>query len=432
MFVKLLNALLGFFNFSIEKKDCNSTPEKMSSDALEGEVEEPLLLLKDVHENADGVRTDIEVRSDGIHLQEGDGEEQVFSLSADVFSLHDVDEDIRYQIARKISLLVPSLAKSKKEELLRYIFRVLLLLAEDQVTRVRRLIAEELRDSYDAPPELVRQLAWDDELEVSAPVLEFSPLLNEHDLKEIIGQCEIPGVLEAVSKRKDVSENVTEAIVKNVSRSRIDDADAQVINTLLSNQGAKFNEATMEFIVENAPEHEVWHSPLIDRPELTTRTVNKIAQFVSRAMIMELEERGMINEDQGRNLKLSIASRLQSPNVDREREADRMATEMFTQGTLTAEVIMESLNMGEREMVVSGISLLAETPKKITKKIMYGDDPKPVIALSWKAGLSMRDAIALQLKMAKINYTKVVYAKNGQDYPYSESEMRDMLQQKAA
>ncbi|MGB1539322.1 MAG: DUF2336 domain-containing protein [Rickettsiales bacterium] len=385
------------------------------------------LILKDRYDAPDGSHTDIEVRSDGIRLQTGDEETQVIPLTEDQFSLDDIDEDIRYQIARKISLLVPALSERKQHQLMRYVFRVLNLLAQDQLARVRAMIAEELQESYDAPPELVRRLAWDEELEVSAPVLEFSPLLNDTDLEEIIAQCEIPGVLDAIANRHSVSEDVTDAIVRNVSQSRILPEDARVINTLLTNQGAHFREDTLELVIDEAPRHEIWHQSLIDRPELTTRTINKIAQFVSRAMIMEMEERGMITEELGKNLKMAMASRLQNPNIDWERQADTQATDLFTQGELTGEAIIEALEAGEREFVISGITVLADVPKAVTQKIFASKDPKAVVALGWKAGLNMRDTIPLQLKLAKIHYTDILYAKEGKNYPLSEHEMEKTI-----
>lgn len=385
------------------------------------------LIMKDSHESADGTRTAIEVRSDGIHVADASGTQQVVPLTASGFSLAQIDEDIRYQIARKISLLVPELGDYKQKQLLKHVFRVLFLMAEDQLPRVRRMIAEELRDSYDAPPELIRKLAWDEELEVAAPILEFSPLLGDGDLLEIIANSNIPGVVEAISRRKEMGADVTDAIVRNVTRSPVTEDDARIINNLLENKRARFREDTLEIIVEEAPGYEIWHRNLIDRPELTTRTINKIARFVSEALIMEMEDRGMITKELGQNLTQAIASRLHNPHIDREKEADRMAIDLFTQGNLDAQYVMAALDGGEREFVIASLSLLSDVPKSAIKRIIESDDPKAVSALAWKAGIPMREAIQLQLKLAKIHYSRLLYAREGTDYPLSEDEMRSIL-----
>lgn len=385
------------------------------------------LILRDSHKNADGVQTAIEVRSDGIRVIAGDDEPKVIPLTAKGMSLAEIDEDIRYQIARKISLLVPELGDYKQQQLLKHVFRVLFLMAEDQLPRVRQMIAEELRDSHNAPPELIRKLAWDEELEVAAPILEFSPLLGDSDLLEIIANSDVPGVIEAITRRQEVSTDVTDAIVRNVTLSKVTDEDARIINRLLENKGAHFKEDTLEIIVEEAPNYEIWHQNLIDRPELTARTINKIARFVSEALIMEMEDRGMITKELGQNLTQAIASRLYNPHIDREKEADRMAVDLFTQGQLDPQYVMAALEGGERDLAIAALSLLAEVPKGATKDIIHSDDPKAVTALAWKAGIPMREAIQLQLKLAKIHYSNLLYAREGTDYPMRKKEMRDIL-----
>lgn len=386
------------------------------------------LILKDSYTSTTGEQTFIEVRGDAIHLQPGGSETaEVIPFNLQEFSLEKVDEDIRLQIARKISLLVPALAHSQKRELLEHVFRVLSVMAWDQLPRVRQMIAEELSTIYNAPVELVKRLAWDEQLEVSAPILEFSPLLTDNDLLDIIGKSHIPGALEAVSRRKLVTEDVTDAIVRNVMASTVTEQDARTINNLLSNKNAHFREDTLEIIVDEASSHAIWHEALVDRPELTTRTINKIARFVSRSLISEMENRGMISHELAENLSLAIASRLQNIHFDREKEADRQAIELFTQGTLDPEYVMAALDSGEREFVISAISLLANLQKRIVKSIFEGADPKAVTSVAWKAGISMRNAIQLQLKVARIHYTKILYAKDGTDYPLLEPEMERIL-----
>lgn len=422
----MLSRLIRTFGKVFGEAQAKPAPIPQSAEILPP-ASQSQLIMKDIYTNAEGSKTAIELRSDGLTLESDSGESQTIPLDS-INALEQVDDEVRAQIARKISLLLPALAESKKDQLLHHVFHVLMLLAEDQLPRVRRMIAEELRDSYAAPPELIRKLAWDEELAVAAPVLEFSPLLGDTDLLEIISHSDIPGVMEAISRRREVSGDVTDAIIRNITHSKISKEDARIISTLLANKGAKFREDTLEIIVDEAPRYEIWHSALIDRPELTTRTINKIARFVSEALIMEMEGRGMITSELGHNLTQAIASRLHNPHIDREKEADRQVIDLFTQGTLDGYYVMAALDNGEREFVVSALSLLADIPKSVTKKLVESDDPKAITALAWKAGIPMREAIQLQLKLAKIHYTRILYAREGMDYPLDESTMQKLLQ----
>jgi len=85
------------------------------------------------------------------------------------------------------------------ERLRKMTYDVLDILVRDQVTRVRQVIAEALKDVADAPPDIIRLLAHDCEIVVAGPVLQYSPLLSDEDLLEIIGEVPIPGALAAPS-----------------------------------------------------------------------------------------------------------------------------------------------------------------------------------------------------------------------------------------
>jgi hypothetical protein len=53
--------------------------------------------------------------------------------------------------------------------------------------------------------------------------------------------------------------------------------------------------------------------------------------------------------------------------------------------------------------------------------------PKPIVALCWRAGLSMRFALRLQQEMAQIPHLDLIYPRGGTDYPLSEREMTVQL-----
>lgn len=365
-----------------------------------------------------------ELRSDGLTLHKN-GEESSFLPFVDhrKDALQNVDEEVRWEIARKISLLVPDLEESKKDILLDHVFNVLLLLAADQAVRVRRMIAEELRYSYRAPAELVKRLAWDEELEVAAPVLECSPLLGDRDLLEIIANSNVPGVKEAIAKRRDVSAVVSDAIVNSTLRAKVSEVDVRAIHTLLSNKNARFNENTLEAIAEQAQEHEIWHEDLVARPELTTRVVNKVAHFISHAMLEQLQERQLIAPDVSKELSATISYRLQHQQVDWEKEADARAIDIFTHGELNQEAVMQALEKGDQEFVIASISLLSNIPKLVVKDMVLAGEALSLVSLAWKAGFTVRDSIPLQSKLGKVGPTQIAYAKEGEYFPFTDDEM---------
>src|SRR3546814_10073778 len=95
------------------------------------------------------------------------------------------DLAVRAELAAKIAKLTALEGRGAQEKAQRVVEETLELLARDQATRVRRILAEALKSVAGAPPQVIQRLARDAEDVVACPVLEFSPLLSEEDLLEI-------------------------------------------------------------------------------------------------------------------------------------------------------------------------------------------------------------------------------------------------------
>src|SRR5438552_1809419 len=78
---------------------------------------------------------------------------------------------------------------------------------------------------------VIRTLARDSEIVVAGPVLQFSPLLADEDLLEIIHGAPIAGSLTAIARRVAVTGPVADAIG--------DSPDAAAITALLENPSAQ-------------------------------------------------------------------------------------------------------------------------------------------------------------------------------------------------
>ncbi|MBM3570773.1 MAG: hypothetical protein FJX52_00210, partial [Alphaproteobacteria bacterium] len=95
---------------------------------------------------------------------------------ADLLLARDADIDVRSGLADRIGQLAPDLDPAAQSVARKLTVEVLTVLAQDQVTRVRRALADVLKDVAHAPPQVIQRLAHDREIEVAGPVLEFSPL----------------------------------------------------------------------------------------------------------------------------------------------------------------------------------------------------------------------------------------------------------------
>ena len=69
------------------------------------------------------------------------------------------------------------------------------------------------------------------------------------------------------------------------------------------------------------------------------------------------------------------------------------------------------------------MSLLAGVPRDVVQKAASLQNAKALVALAWKAGLSMRLATRLQMNLAKIPPSGVLRATASDGYPISQDEM---------
>lgn len=162
-------------------------------------------------------------------------------------------------------------------QLAEQIFRLLLKEAE---VEVRKALSTNLMSNRNIPHDVVYALAKDVE-QVSLPVLQFSDVLTDADLVEIISSSQSAGVQVSVASRANVSEEVSTAL--------IDTKNEAVITNLLRNDGAKISDAGYTKVVDTFSESERMVEMLVTRGSLSPKVIEHMTQKVSQAIQQKLE-----------------------------------------------------------------------------------------------------------------------------------------------
>src|SRR3954465_11961 len=126
----------------------------------------------------------------------------------------DEEEDVRAELAAKIARLMPGLTERESSHVVALTIETLETLARDATVRVRAILAEEIKYLNCIPKDIALRLAMDVESVVAAPILEYSPLLSDAALTEIIASGQVQEVLTAIAKRKPVNEPVSDMLVQ--------------------------------------------------------------------------------------------------------------------------------------------------------------------------------------------------------------------------
>ena len=331
---------------------------------------------------------------------------------------NDTVEAVRAELAVKIARLMPGLEARESEEVVALTIATLEVLAKDRAVKVRSVLAEEIKRMDCIPHDIALRLAHDLEEIVAAPILEYSPLLSDTDLVEVIAAGKVQKVLTAIARRKPLSDKVSDALVQSL--------DVSTVASLLVNQDAKIRKETMERIVEEAEQFESWHEPLVMRADLSARVIRRIANFVGSALLELLSQRGDLSPETQTHLARRLKARLEQNEPPRAQlEGAAQAVAKAKEGRSLDDSFVENAALaGRRETVILALAELSRVPESTVRKIMDQHSAKPLVALVWHAHLSMRTAFRIQTSVMKLPGHELLPARGGVNFPLSKEEMR--------
>lgn len=342
---------------------------------------------------------------------------------AHVLLAKDVDDGVRTGLAEKLGRALPGLSPEEVGQLSALTHDVLVQLAHDQAVRVRRILSETLQDIANAPPEVINRLARDVELVVCAPVLERSPVLSESDLLDIIANSPVKGALSAISKRRGLGDALTDAIYKS--------GDIEAVAVMLGNTSAQIREDTLNAIVDRAEGVEEWHGPLARRPQLPRKAVLRLVEFVADNLVDTLKSRSDFDSETAEAVREEFSRRMEAAERSRARDEGgppgERAKTLFDRGELDDTAVREAAQSGDEAFIKTALALKGGLKAGVIEKVFDIASVKGVVALCWKAGLSMTTAVVIQKRIVRIPPREVQGSVDG-DYPFGEDEMNWQLE----
>ncbi|MBT3764973.1 MAG: DUF2336 domain-containing protein [Rhodospirillaceae bacterium] len=351
----------------------------------------------------------------------------------------DADEGVRTCLAAKIARLAPNLNADEQNQIRQTTHDLLRDLAQDQIAHVRMVLSEALKDVANAPPDVIKRLAMDPEIDVAGPVLEFSPVLTDDDLLEIIHIGPAAGGLGSISRRQAVGESVTDAIVAT--------NDEEAIVQLIGNASAQIREETLDRLIEQAENVELWHAPLVARPKLSATAAGRLAQFVANDLLEQLQSRSDFDEDTLSAVTRVVHHRLgevehpqgaaTTPVEDINLASfkflegeipENLANRLHQSGKLDYKVVANALRAGDGQFVIAALTARSGIPMEVARKIFAEQSAKGIIALCWKAELPMKLALALQQKMARIPPGDIIGSTDSDNFPLNDDALSWQLE----
>jgi uncharacterized protein (DUF2336 family) len=186
----------------------------------------------------------------------------------------------RVTIVDRVTDLFAAGSRSYTHEQIALFDDVLRRLAADIETKARAKLAERLSAMHRAPPKLVRSLAFDDAIEVAAPVLTHSNQLTDDDLVEN-ATTKSQDHLFAIAQRLKLSESVTDVLVER--------GDQRVVHRVVKNKGARFSLAGYGKLTTRARYDRKLTLALGERSDIPRQYFLKLLEAASATVRAKLE-----------------------------------------------------------------------------------------------------------------------------------------------
>jgi uncharacterized protein (DUF2336 family) len=255
-------------------------------------------------------------------------------------------------------------------------------LVVEMETSARAFLALRLAPVRSAPPNIIRILAFDDDVDVACPILTQSEQLDEPTLVEN-AETKSQDHLFAISRRRSLSTAITDVLVER--------GDAQVILSTAENTGARFSEAGFAGLVQRSDGADRLAISVGSRADIPWHVFTTLLAKASDHVRVKLaaehphakDEVGRVVDEVARRMADDhIAALSDSTDVRASLEA------MHRSGQLDDEQIRCFAEDGLIEQVKAALCLLSELPLPFIQQALSQDSGETLLVLARANGLS--------------------------------------------
>ena len=244
-----------------------------------------------------------------------------------------------------------------------------------------RLIVE-IGTLGNAPVEVVRRLAYDDDIAVAGPILKQSWRLTESDLIDVAatrGQAH----LLAIAERARIAEPVTDVLIRRGQR--------EVAHRVAENRGARLSDASFFALVGRAERdgmlaEKVGLRPDIPRPLFRHLLLRATAVVQQRLLVSAKSE----TQSEIRRVLAKVSSEIgapAAPAAPRDYSAARRTIEAMRRADKLNEASLRAFAAtGHCEETIAALASLCTVPIEVVDRLMGAERSDPVLILGKSAG----------------------------------------------
>jgi uncharacterized protein (DUF2336 family) len=259
---------------------------------------------------------------------------------------------------------------------------VLLRLATEIEMKARAKLAQRMAWVDNAPPKLIRSLAFDEAIDVARPVLSFSPRLSDADLVE---NAKVKGQehLYAIGRRLTLSEGVTDVLVER--------GNERVVRALARNTGAHFSAPGYDKLTARAVDDCVLAFGIVQRDDVPREYLIKLIETASANVREVLEAANPEAIAAIRETVDEVAGALHQEARDASREhaaALRDVGRRLKSGEITEDNVRAPARSQNFEKTVVALAKLGPFPIELVERALLDEGGDMVLILAKAARCS--------------------------------------------
>jgi uncharacterized protein (DUF2336 family) len=255
-------------------------------------------------------------------------------------------------------------------------------LIEHMEASAKALLAERLAPVADAPPRAIRTLAFDDAIEVAAPVLSQSVQLDESSLIEN-ARTKSQRHLLAISIRKVLSGAVTDVLVAR--------GNEEVVKSTVGNPGAEISDKGYTTLLSRAERDDGFTACISMKPGIPRHHYLKLVAKASASVRARLEAANPTLSGDVSLAVQEVARRARSAPSALAREttiAHGLVRSLYEDGRLDECQVATFAEANKFDETNAAIACLAHVPVAVAETMMIESRNEGIFILSKVAGFS--------------------------------------------
>jgi uncharacterized protein (DUF2336 family) len=265
---------------------------------------------------------------------------------------------------------------------------------------VRQALSENLKESDKLPREMAMRLANDVE-SVALPVLEYSTVLTNDDLVQIISKAS-DAKHEAIARREIVPEVVSTALVEH--------AGEKAIATLVGNQGAAISDTSMNRVVDKFPNSEMVQEKLVTRERLPVAVAERLVVLVADSLRDHLVTHHDLGTQAVADIVLQTREKAIVSLVARGAEShdvEKLVVQMHQNGRLTPSLVLRALCMGDITFFEASMAVMTGVPIVNARLLIHDAGRLGLKSIYEKSGMPLRFLPAIRVAMDVLKETEM-------------------------